>query len=147
MAHGSQDYYTPDAQLANSLTKLDAVVADLDAVVTSLGANLNTLTDEIKSLLTTMRSQAMGDSTALHASGSGALNSGASLQVLAAWTGRTGFSITNTGPTAGTFIIGGSTNYGMGAIAKGESFHNETYCGAIRIKSDSDFLDYAYEEW
>lgn len=147
MASGTKDYYSPQAQLADSLVKLDAVLAGLADVIDSLGTNLNALTLEMKESIVLMRSQAMGDSVALHASGSGEVNSISPIQILPAWTGRTGFSVTNTGPTAGRIYVGGSNHYGMASLAVGTSYKNETYNGAISIFGSTDFLDYAYEEW
>lgn len=148
MAHGTKDYYSPEAQLADSLVKLDAVLAELSDIVGSLGSDLNALTVTMKDTIVLMRSQAMGDSVALHASGSGyAAGSGVIGQILPAWTGRTGFSVTNTGPTAGFIYVGGSTDYGMANLNVHDSYTNETYCGAVLLKANMNLVDYAYEEW
>lgn len=146
MTTGSPDFYTPDAQLAASLDKLDEVLTDLDIVVTSLGEDLNSLTEEMKTLLTTLRSQAMGDSVSLHDSGSGTVGTSPTT-ILAPWTGRTGFSITNMSSSLLYLYIGNSTNYGMGMLEPYKTLVNETFCGAIRVKGSSDNTAYAFEEW
>ena len=153
MAHGSADYYNPDAQLAASLTKLDTAVARLDTTITkldsvlsSIGENIGSLSSDMKTLLTTIRSQAMGDATSLHASGTGTVGTSA-VQKIAAWTGRTGFSVTQTGTGAGVLYVGGSNKCAMASLHAGGSYVNETYCGAIYLKGSGTAIPYAFEEW
>lgn len=155
MSSGSPDYYTPDAQLANSLIafteilgRLHTTTKNIDDVMDSLGANINTLTNDIKTLLTTLRSQAMGDSTSLHASGIGETGlSGAVKTIIAAWTGRTGFCVTNLGITTGRLYVGSSNSCGMATLPAYNTYTNESYCGLIKVKASADLVDYAFEEW
>ena len=162
MVHGSEDYYNPDAQLAASLTKLDAVVGKLNDsiaqlqlivgglgdVLASIGENIGTISSDIKTLLTTIRQQAMGTATSMHASGTGETGfAGAVKTIISAWAGRTGFSVTNTGPETGRLCVGGSNSCSMATLNIGGYYTNETYCGAVKVKGTSDNIDYAFEEW
>lgn len=153
MSTGSPDYYTPDAHLADSLIAFSAILAKLhtttkniDDVMNSLGINLNSLTVDIKTLLATLRSQAMGDSTTLHTKGDGTTTVSGK-QIFAAWAGRTGFSVGNNGATNYGLRVGGSTSYGMAMLIPGGHYINDTYCGAIRVRAVYDIAGYCFEEW
>lgn len=153
MGSGSEDYYTPDAQLADSLDSFDAILAklhttikDVDDIMLSIGTNLNTLTGTIKTVLETMRSQAMGDATSLHTSGNGTVTTSGKT-ILNAWAGRSGFTVINTGATEFGVRVGGATNYGMALLVLGGHYLNETYCGAVKVKAVYETAGYAYEEW
>ena len=153
MAHGTEDHYSPDAQLAEMLTKvgemitnLESVITDLDLVVISLGDSLWSISSDMKDLIGEIRTKGMGEATSLHASGSGTVGTGA-LNILAAWTGRTGFSVVGGNLGAGYLYVGASTACGMGKVAGATHFINETYCGAIYIKGSAAGKGYAFEEW
>lgn len=154
MASGSKDYYTPKAQLADTvtnltsiMTKLDTQITKLTAIASSLGTDMRTLTNTISTTIATVRNQGMGVATSINNANRGSRSAGGAFTALNAWSGRTGFCIANEGPGTGTLLVGGTAVYGLAAIKPGESYINETYNGNVVCKAITDTVNYAYAEW
>lgn len=126
----------------NLLDKLDALDGTMDGRLNLADLNAS----DVRDLLATLRSQAMGDATSLHDSDTGTVGTTEAVKI-AAWTGRTGFSVTQTGTGSGILYAGGSAACAMASLHAGGNYVNETYCGAIYFKGTGSAIPYAFEEW